>query len=76
MYMEQHRPSTGYSPPDPAWIVFRSGPYATRMPVEDVSDILWRYVLDITSIGFRADRCGDEIIITGCPSDDCGGLLS
>jgi hypothetical protein len=46
------------------------------MPVEDVSDILWRYVLDITSIGFRADRCGDEIVITGCPSDDCGGLPS
>jgi hypothetical protein len=71
-----HCPQPSTAPPNPAWIVFRAGPYATRMPVEDVSDILWRYVLDITSIGFRADRCGDEIIITGCPSDDCGGLLS
>jgi hypothetical protein len=67
--------SSSTAPPDPAWIVFRSGPYSTRMPVEDVEDILWRYVLDITAIGFRADRIGNEIVITGSPSD-FGGLLS
>jgi hypothetical protein len=76
MYMEQHRLSTGYSPPSPAWIVFCAGPYATRIPIEDVPDVLWSYVLNVTAMGFRADRLGDQIIITGCPSDDFGGLPS
>jgi hypothetical protein len=74
LYTTCQLPST--APPDPAWIVFRAGSHATRLPVEDVQGILWRYVLDITVMGFRADRHGDEIVITGSPSDAFGGLLS
>lgn len=65
------------SPPtSPAWIVFRAGPYAARLPFDDTPDSLWRYVLDITALGFRADRVGNEIVITGRPSDCFGGLPS
>lgn len=63
------------APQDPAWIVFCAGPYAARMPVDDATDNLWRYVLDITAMGFRADRVGNQIVITSCPANRFGGLL-
>ena len=50
----------------PAWIVFRAGGHSARLPFEND----WAYVLDITSLGFRADREHDAIVITGCPSEE------
>jgi hypothetical protein len=64
-------------PIDPAWIVFVAGKNSARVPFADRQDALdsgWQYILDITSIGFRADRVGDAIVITGGPSDHVGGL--
>ena len=58
--------------PEPAWIIFRAGRHSARLPFES----RWEYVLDVTSIGFRADRVADAIVITGSPSNDNGGLLS
>ena len=57
---------------EPSWIIFRAGNHSARLPFES----RWEYVLDITSIGFRADRIADAIVITGSPSNDNGGLLS
>ena len=57
---------------EPNWIVFRAGKHSARLPFES----RWEYVLDVTSIGFRADRVADAIVITGSPSNDNGGLLS
>lgn len=68
----RHRP-----PSDPSWIVFVAGDHAARVPFSDRRDAMdsgWQYILDITSIGFRADRVGDAIVITGSPSDYVGGL--
>lgn len=53
----------------PAWIIFKAGrDCEARLPVEDAPCDLWTYVLDVTSLGFRADRVGDTIVITGRPS--------
>jgi hypothetical protein len=54
----------------PAWVIFRAGECETRMPFDTgpADCNIWAYVLDITSIGFRADRVGDAIVITGRPS--------
>ena len=69
--------STSY-PPEPTWIIFCAGPYAVRLPFSDVpepADDGWQYVLDVTMMGFRADRIGDAVVITGRPSG-FGGLAS
>lgn len=71
-----NRNSTTAPPDDPAWIVFVAGDHAARLPFMDRRDAMdsgWQYILDIVSIGFRADRIGDAIVITGRPSDQ-GGL--
>ena len=56
----------------PAWIVFRAGRHSARVPFEND----WAYVLNITSIGFRADREADAIVITGRPSTEEVEVLS
>lgn len=70
----KHRKSTASPPPQhPARIVFCAGRYETCLPFDDPPDSEetgWGYVLDITSIGFRADRVGDAIYITGRPNTD------
>lgn len=66
-------------PVDPAWIVFVAGKHAARLPFMDRRDAMdsgWQYILDITSLGFRADRVGDAIVITGKPADCVGGPVS
>lgn len=60
----------------PTWIVFRAGGHESRMPFEDVpanGALGWRYVLDITSAGMRADREGDCIVVTGRTCDGFAG---
>ena len=75
-----HRKHTASPPPPhPARIVFRAGRYETCLPFDNPADdeTGWQYVLDITSIGFRADRIGTAIYITGSPSADiCEGRPS
>lgn len=73
MYYNPDTPSTGY--PSPSWIVFKHGKHQARMPfVIDACESAWSKVLELTTLGFRADRIGDEIIITGKPSDFVGVL--
>lgn len=58
--------SHGHSP---AWIEFRTGKHRAKMPFcITARDCAWERVLELTSIGFRADRVGDAIVITGQPS--------
>ncbi len=74
---DTHKRSTADA--NPEWIIFRAGPYAVRLPFADMpypADDGWQYVLDVTALGFRADRIGDAVVITGRPSDNFGGLAS
>lgn len=59
MYSRERQP-----PSTPVWIICPTGPYTVRLPFD------WDYVLELTSIGFRADRVGDTVVITGKPSND------
>lgn len=54
---------------DPDWISLRAGAHEIRIPFIGTDEIEggWDYVLALTSYGFRADRIGDAIIITGRP---------
>lgn len=53
----------------PSWIVFKHGKHQARMPfVIDACESAWAKVLELTTLGFRADRVGDAIVITGKPS--------
>jgi hypothetical protein len=73
MYYNPDTPSTGY--PVPSWIVFKHGKHQARMPFgAHPQACAWDRVLEITSLGFRADRVGDSIVITGNPSDFAGAL--
>jgi len=67
MYYNPDTPSTGY--PSPSWIVFKHGKHQARMPFAiDACESAWMKVLELTTLGFRADRLGDAIVITGKPS--------
>lgn len=70
--------STGY--PEhcgpPAWIIFCAGQHRARLPFQDEDRSGWQYVLDVTSQGFRADRIGNYIVITGRPHDGLEVLAS
>lgn len=73
MYYNSDTSSTGCQ--HPSWIVFRHGKHQARLPfcVHEHA-CAWDRVLEITSLGFRADRVGDSIVITGKPSDFAGVL--
>ncbi len=67
MYYNPDASSTSY--PSPSWIVFKHGKHQARMPfVIDACESAWSKVLELTTLGFRADRVGDAIVITGKPS--------
>lgn len=52
----------------PAWIEFRTGKHRAKMPFFiSAYDCAWDKVLELTTLGFRADRVGDSIVITGRP---------
>lgn len=68
LYPTSRPPSSAKAQAVPAWIVFRAGGHEARLPAETQEET-WRYVLDVTALGFRADRVGDAIVITGRPSD-------
>lgn len=67
------------APPPPRWLVlWHSGCCIERMPfvnVDEGEDInaSWQVVLDATMEGYRADRIGDSIYLTGQPSGFEGG---
>ena len=66
MYYNPDTSSTGCQ--HPSWIVFRHGKHQARMPfVIDACESAWAKVLELTSLGFRADRVGDAIVVTGKP---------
>lgn len=58
--------------PPPQWVIFKAGSHEARMPFDADGpadyDGVWAYVLDLTFMGFRADRIGDAVVITGRPS--------
>jgi hypothetical protein len=59
----------------PAWIEFRTGKHRAKMPFFiDACEGAWDKVLELTALGFRADRVGDAIVITGKPSHATGAL--
>lgn len=62
---------------EPEWVVFSVGDHCVRLPFADRgndADSGWQYLLDITMIGFRADRVGDTIFVTGRPFGFEGGV--
>lgn len=64
---------------NPEWIMFCAGQHCARLPFsEQINPRIsgWQRVLDATLLGFRADRVGDTIVITGRPSDRVEGPLS
>lgn len=71
----QHRPTVNRfrTGPRPKWIVFHNGDgLKTKLPFKDDKRrnfSAWARVLEIATLGFRADRIGDTIHITGKPSD-------
>lgn len=68
MYYNPDTSSTGY--PSPSWIVFKHGKHHARMPfVIDACESAWTKVLELTALGFRADRVGDAIVVTGKPGN-------
>ena len=73
MYYNSDTSSTSYTVP--SWIVFKHGKHQARLPfcVHEHA-CAWDRVLEITSLGFRADRVGDSIVITGKPSNLMGAM--
>lgn len=39
--------------------------------VIDACESAWTKVLELTALGFRADRVGDAIVVTGKPGNVC-----
>jgi hypothetical protein len=70
--------STGYPELSgaPSWIIFCAGQHQARLPFIDEDKSGWGYVLDVTSLGFRADRVGNAIVITGRPNEGSEVLAS
>ena len=72
-----NKPSTTHPTDDPEWVVFATGDSVVRVPFADrdmAADCGWQYLLDITWIGFRVDRVGDTIFVTGRPLGFEGGI--
>ena len=71
-----NRKRTGF-PPDPVWVIWHGPNARVSMPFVDGDEMpehAWHQVLESTFLGYRADRVGDTLHITGRPVGFEGGL--